>query len=199
MMKINLKNEYTIAAGKFALVAFTGILLVCIAQISVYIFSQKREAHRAYECNKRLFPEAETFINCTFTEQRKGVEYFYVNNVKIKNEYFEAQDSSGSLIGYIVFVCGNGFFSELPLYVAFSDKLQIKKVLLLSTREIKGECWEDSELLKIFEGTNTQTSPFPPLKSENEVVDSVSGATITFNGIIEAIKEAITVLSDKGK
>lgn len=198
-MKINLKNEYTIAAGKFALVAFIGILLVCIAKISVYIFSQKHEAHRAYECNKRLFPEAETFINCTFMEQRKGVEYFRVNNVKIKNEYFEAQDSGGLLIGYIVFVCGNGFLSELPLYVAFSDTLQIRKVLLLSTKEMKGKRWEGSGLLRIFEGTNTQASPFPPLKFESEVFDSVSGATITFNGIVEAIKEVITVLSDKGK
>ncbi|MCH5149449.1 MAG: FMN-binding protein [Spirochaetales bacterium] len=192
-MKINLKMN-AITAGKFALVAFTGILLVCIAQISVYVFSQKREAHKVYELNKQLFPEAENFVSCTFTEQRKGVEYFEANNVKIKNEYFEVQDSGGLLIGYVIFVCGNGFFSELPLYVAFSDTLQIRKVLLLSTKEIKGKRWEDSEMLKIFEGTT-----FPPPKSENELFDSVSGATITFNGIVEAVKGAISVLSDKGK
>ncbi len=198
-MKINLKNEYTIAAGKLALVAFVGILLVCTAEISVYIFSQKREVSRTYELNKKLFPKAENFVNCNFTEQKKGIEYFHADNVKIKNEYYEAQDGDGRLLGYIVFVYGNGFSSELPLYIAFSDKLQIKKVLLLPTKEMKGKCWEDSKLLNIFEGTNTQTSPFPPSESENELFDSVSGATITFNGIVEAVREAINVLSDKGK
>lgn len=198
-MKINLKNEYTIAAGKLGLVAFVGILLVCIAQISVYVLSQKREASRTYEFNKKLFPQAETFVCRSFLEQKKGVEFFHTNNAKIKNEYYEAQDTNGRLLGYIVFVCGSGFSSELPLFVAFSDKLQIKKVLLLSTKEMKGKCWEDDKLLSIFEGTDTQTSSFPPSKSGSEVFDSVSGATITFNGIVDAIEEAVNVLSDKGK
>lgn len=198
-MKINLKNEYTIAAGKLGLVAFVGILLVCIAQISVYALSQKREALRTDEFNKKLFPEAETFASRSFLEQKKGVEFFHTNKVKVKNEYYEAQDSSGGLLGYIVFVSGNGDFSELPLYIAFSDKLQIKKVLLMPTKELRGKCWEDSKLLSIFEGTNTQTSPFPPQKPGNEAFDSVSGATITFNGIVEAVKESINLLSDKGR
>jgi hypothetical protein len=50
-------------------------------------------------------------------------------------------------------------------------------------------------MLKIFEGTNTKDMPFPPF----DTVDSVSKATITYNGITDAVKEAINILSNKGE
>ncbi|MBQ1999532.1 MAG: FMN-binding protein [Spirochaetales bacterium] len=194
-MKINLKNEYTIAAGKLALFAFVGILFVCIVQISVCTFAQMRNAEKIYELNRKLFPEANTFTECNFMTLKKGFNDFRVNNVRIRNLYYEAKDSNGKLKGYIVFVFGNGFSSELPLCIAFNDTLQIRKVQLLPTEEVKGKIWESENELKIFEGTNTKDMPFPPF----DTVDSVSGATITYNGIIEAVKEAINILSNKGE
>jgi hypothetical protein len=65
----------------------------------------------------------------------------------------------------------------------------------LSTTEVKGKIWENENMLKIFEGTNTKDMPFPPF----DTVDSVSKATITYNGITDAVKEAINILSNKGE
>lgn len=194
-MKINLKNEYTIAAGKLALFAFVGILFVCIVQISVCTFTQMRDSEKIYKLNRKLFPEADTFTECNFMDLKKGFNDFRVNNVRVRNLYYEAKNSSGKLKGYIVFVFGNGFSSELPLCIAFNETLQIRKVQLLSTGEVKGKVWENENMLKIFEGTNTKDVPFPPF----DTVDSVSGATITFNGITDAVKEAINILSNKGE
>ena len=102
-MKINLKNEYTIAAAKLALFAVVGILLVCIAYISLYSFSQKREKQKDYEINKKLFPSASTFTEKSFFNLKNSAEYFNKGNVKIKNSYYEAKDDNGELKGYIVF------------------------------------------------------------------------------------------------
>lgn len=199
-MKINLKNEYTIAAGKLALIAVVGILLVCVTYISLHSFLKENKANREFKLNKELFPDAANFVECEFTSLKREASYFYKNNIRIQNKYYEVKDNDGNLKGYITFVYGNGFYSDLPLCVAFTDTLQIHKVLLLPTRELKGKCWEDNKLLSIFQGCSTDDSTFPPVTSGVDVVDSISGATVTFNGIVDAIREVINVLSlNKGK
>ena len=135
-MKINLKNEYTIAAAKLALVAVVGILLVCIAYISLYSFSQKREKQKDYEINKKLFPAASTFTEKSFFNLKNSAEYFNKGNVKIKNSYYEAKDDNGELKGYIVFAYGSGFSSQLPLSIALTQTLQIHKVLLSDRKSV---------------------------------------------------------------
>ncbi len=198
-MKINLKNEYTIAAAKLALVAVVGILLVCIAYISLYSFSQKREEQKTYEINKKLFPAASAFTENSFLKLKNSAEYFNKGNVKIKNSYYEAKGDNGELKGYIVFACGDGFSSQLPLCIALTETLRIHKVLLYSTNEVKGKIWEKDKSLSIFEGSDVADSSFPPIVSDSGTADSLSGATITFNGIVEAIKEVITIFTNKGE
>jgi Na+-translocating ferredoxin:NAD+ oxidoreductase RnfG subunit len=198
-MKINLKNEYTIAAAKLALVAVVGILLVCIAYISLYSFSQKREKQKDYEINKKLFPAASTFTEKSFFNLKNSAEYFNKGNVKIKNSYYEAKDDNGELKGYIVFAYGSGFSAQLPLSIALTQTLQIHKVLLSSTNEVKGKLWEKDKSLSIFEGSDAADSSFPPIVSDRGEADSLSGATITFNGIVEAIKEVIAIFTNKGE
>ena len=86
-------------------------------------------------------------------------------------------------------------------HVAYNKLHNSYNIKLLKNSETPGfgKKWENQKSMDMFVNTNTDDKPFPIKKSMVSpeflnTPDGVTGATITFNGITEAVARAISLM-----
>ena len=88
----------------------------------------------------------------------------------------------------------------MKVMVAFDKELKILNAKLLDNSETPGlgKKAENDQYMEKFKNTNTDTNPLPLNKNmlSSADKDSVTGATITFNGVVGAIKKAADLLKN---
>ena len=140
--------------------------------------------------NQFLMPNGSKFIKKNF----KSISADEQNDFY----YFEVKDSSDNFIGYIVSSIGNGYAGKLKIMAAFDTNLKILNAMLLDNNETTGLGKKalKQEYMSKFIGTNANSNPLPINKNKlsQEDKDSISGATVTFNGIVNALSRAIDLL-----
>lgn len=194
-MKQYIVNNHILIAAKLTLICFVSVLLLSIVNL-VTMGKKEKNTKKAIElANQELFPEGTRFELQEFPDDipkqlKKSGEYYYI----VKN-------SSGYFIGYIASIRGSGYGGDLNLLIAFSPTLEIINMKLLNNAETPGfgKRWEKQQSMNMFAGTNRPDFPFPRKKSMvalefQDGPNGITGATITFNGITEAVSRAIRLM-----
>ena len=184
---------FLIIAGKLTVICFTAVVLLILVNLITSPIINKNNIKTEKEANQKLIPQGDKF----------ELKYFpFLNDTeKDDNYYYEVKNRNSELIGYIVASKGNGYGGKLKILTAFDINLKILNVKLMDNNETPGlgKKAEKSRYMNKFIGTNTPDNPFPKTKSmlpKNEA-DSVTGATITFNGITSGIQKAIENITNE--
>jgi electron transport complex protein RnfG len=180
-------KEYLVIAGKLTLICFVAVVLLSALNYVTKDTIEENNRIKQEKANKALFTEDSTFERRDFSfldDKEKSLYY-----------YFEAYDANGDLAGYSVATIGKGYGGDMNMMVALSTRLSIIDVKLLTNAETPGigKKAEKSEYMEMFRNTNTNEKPFPYKKSmlQPEYQDSITGATITYNGVVGGIQIAI--------
>lgn len=121
-------------------------------------------------------------------EEQKGVEYYY-----------EIEDPEG---GYIVKLTGTGYGGDMHILAGYRPDGEVFAVELMENQETPGlgKKAESGEYMDKFIGTGDD-EPVPVLKSQlpQDEADAVTGATITFVGIGQALKAGAGFVKSLGE
>ncbi|OHD27469.1 MAG: hypothetical protein A2086_03475 [Spirochaetes bacterium GWD1_27_9] len=181
-------KENLIIAGKLTLICFVAVVLLTLINFVTAKKIKQNQTIVEENANKLLIPEGNKFVKKPFTGYDPDTTGFY---------YYEVKKGS-TLIGYIVSVIGKGYGGAMKVMVAFDLNLKILNMKLLSNAETPGigKKAEKQEYMAKFINTNTKEKPFPYNKSmlSQSDKDSITGATITFNGVTGAGRMAIDLL-----
>lgn len=114
----------------------------------------------------------------------------YKSPAPIKGYYVVS--SGEDLLGYAVEVCGSGYGGDMKILAAYNADGVILTARLLDNLETPGlgKKAEDKEYMNKFIGKGGST-PVPVIKGmldRQEDIDAITGATITFMGISNALK-----------
>ena len=177
-------------ALKLTSICFVSVLLLSIINLATETQIKKNKEKAEKEAMTFLMPEANSFSD---------VKYFKSIDENLKNDYYyDAYNNNSELIGYIVSSQGSGYGGKLKVMIAFDKDLKILNVKLLDNSETPGlgKKAESDQYMNKFKNTNTENNPIPLNKNmlSSSDKDSVTGATITFNGITGAIKKAADLL-----
>lgn len=189
-----MKNNDTalFIALKLTSICFVAVLLLGFINLVTEPKIKKNKEKSEKEAMSLLIPEARDFSDIkNFRSVDESLKkYFY---------YYEAYNNS-ELIGYIVSSQENGYGGKMKVMIAFDKELKILNAKLLDNSETPGlgKKAESDQYMNKFKNTNTHTNPLPLNKNMLSSIDkdSVTGATITFNGIVGAIIKATDLLKD---
>ena len=188
-----MKNDIIIAL-KLMLICFTSVLLLSVVNVLTQKKIEQNDIKTEVESNKRLMPAGIKFEKKAFISNKA---------IKDKEYLFEVYNSSGDFIGWTVSVLGSGYGGEMKVMAAFDKELKVINVKLLNNSETPGigKAAERDDYMTKFINTNTEGVVFPYKKSmlPKEYADSITGATITYNGIASAIYKAINLLKEEVK
>ena len=189
--KYIMKNEDStlFIALKLTIICFVAVVLLGLINFATAPKIEKNKEKAEKEAMTYLIPVADTFSKL---KHFKSIDenlrkYFY---------YYEAYNNNSELIGYIVSSQNNGYGGKMKVMVAFDNELKILNAKLLDNSETPGlgKKAEKNQYMNKFKNTNSDTTPLPLNKNmlSSTDKDSVTGATITFNGVVGAIKKAAT-------
>lgn len=183
---------------KLTVICFVAVILLSI----VYIITKDKIAY-----NERM--KEEKTINEFFPDGKvsdKGkIKFKALSDKESATTYYYkiVDNNSGNLIGYSASTIGKGYGGKLSLIIAFNTDLSIKNIKMLKNNAETpgfGKRAEDPSYMNKFIGTNTISNPFPYKKNMvKEAKDTVTGATITFNGITGAVKKVIQLFNAEKK
>ncbi len=163
------------------------LFLICAIAASVLGFVnavtepviRQRKIRELKEALESLIPEGEV-----------GKLVKVENNDVVKGYYPVKKD--GKLFAYILDLRGNGYGGELKILAGFKGNGEIVNVKLMDNEETPGlgKKAEKPEYMKKFIGTGG-TKPVPVRKDmlSRKDADAVTGASITFMGIANALAE----------
>ena len=188
------KTSTLFIALRLTLICFVAVLLLGIINALTAPNIEKNKIKAENEAIKLLMPDGTPSKQKYFSKIAEELK---------KNFYYYEITDKGNIIGYIVSSESKGYGGTMKVMVAMDNDLKIINAKLLDNAETPGlgKKAENQEYMKKFIGTNTLDKPFP--KSKNDLSpldkDSVTGATITFNGITGAISTAIKYLENEKK
>jgi len=192
-MTDNERFEPLFIALKLTIICFCSVLLLLIINIitSPIIEDNKKKAEdNAY---KELAPQGKKFVLKTFS----GID----SSLNKDFYYNEVYDRNDEIIGYIVSSIGKGYGGKMKVLIYFDNELKILNVKLLDNAETPGlgKKAEKSDYMLKFIGKNVEGNPLPENKNmlSQEERDSITGATITFNGLVQAIKEGLRLVENQ--
>ena len=184
------KESNLIIALKLTLICFVAVLLLSLVNLITDPIIKINQKEIENESNKSLFKNGEKFIKKDFRSLSE--------NEKKDFYYFDVKDSNDNSLGYVVASNGNGYGGKLKIMIALDFNLKILNVMLLDNNETPGlgRKAQKSVYMEKFKGTNTNSNPLPMNKNNlsSEEKDSITGATLTFNGIVDAISQAINLM-----
>ncbi|MCG8571411.1 MAG: FMN-binding protein [Spirochaetes bacterium] len=185
-------KDNLIIAIKLTIICSVAVILLTFVNILTKpkILENQKKAENA--ANQEIFVEGKQFNKVFFQKTEVDANKVY---------YFEVMDSNNNLIGYNVSSLGNGYGGEMKVMIAFDRNLRVINLKLLTNNETPGlgKNAEDSEYMIKFKDSNTEAYPFPKTKSmlPVEYQDSITGATLTFNGVTQAVVYAIELLENE--
>ena len=113
--------------------------------------------------------------------------------------YYKIQDPDG---GYIVKMVGTGYGGDMNILAGYRPDGEIFAVQLMENQETPGlgKKAEKDEYMQKFTGTGAD-KPVPVLKGQlpQDEADAVTGATITFVGIAQALEQGSEFVKSLGE
>lgn len=190
-MEIN-KDSILMIALKLTSICFISVLLLGFVNLITFKKIEENKIKKEKDAMNFLVPQAKNF---------SSKKYFKNIEDKLKETiyYYEAYDNISNITAYIVSLSSNGYGGKMKIMMAFDNNLKILNVKLLDNSETPGlgKKAEKDEYMNKFINTNTSERPFPKNKNMLTSNDSVTGATITFNGIVAGISKAIELLKNE--
>ncbi len=111
-----------------------------------------------------------------------------------------ASASADTVTSYIVLVTGNGYGGEMSLVASIAPDGEIRAAELMLNQETPGlgKKAETAEYMEMFVGTGA-ANPVPTSKNDlaAEDADAVTGATLTFLGVANALEAASSFVEDR--
>lgn len=188
-MSDDLKKNLIIT-GKLTAICLAAVLLLTLVNALTYERIKANEKKVETAAIKELFPRGVS----------SDKQYFKNPYIKEADEYYFIMKDGGKTIGYVVSVLGAGYGGDMKVMVAMDSSLKIVNMKLLKNNETPGlgRKAEKAEYMEMFKNTNTSKRPFPVSKTDlgDKERDSVTGATITFNGITFAGQKAILLMEN---
>lgn len=178
---------------RLTVICFVAVLLLGMVDLLTAKKIIEKEKEKEAKANRELIPEGNDFIKKEFAsidDTLKNIFYYY-----------EVLGVNGQTVGYIVSSEGSGYGGKMKVMTAYNNDLSIISSKLLTNSETPGlgkKAEKDSYMEK-FKNTNIEENPFPTNKSmlSDKDGDSVTGATITFDGIVQAIKESNELIAQE--
>ncbi len=185
--------------------AFILLIITLIAGLALgFVYELTKEPIRIQEekaiqkACQAVFAQAESFDVVAYTPSPT-----LQNNLKEKGvtigTVFEAKDSSGSSVGYVVeSTSSEGYGGKITLYAGVTKDGMLNGISILSIAETPGLGMNaQSVLVPQFE--NIPATVFTYTKSgstKDSEIDAISGATITTEAIVNAVNGAVNVVME---
>ncbi len=171
-------KDILITGGKlFLITAVAAILLGFVSSITEPVIKE-RKVRELNEALSSLVPGGSP-----------GEKIKIDNNPVVKGCYPVA-DSSGKCSSYILELVGNGYGGEMKILAAYKENGEVISVKLMDNQETPGlgKKAEKPDYMKKFIGTGGDR-PIPVRKDmlSQKDADAVTGASITFMGIANAL------------
>jgi len=172
-------NEVVTVGGKLALIcAVAAIALGLVNSVTAPAIVRVKEEQLAAALDK---------VRGTASA---GEEKIVADNAIVKGYYPLTKD--GSSTGYILSLIGVGYGGDMEILASYAPDGKIDAVTLLADSETPGlgKAAEKPEYMEKFIGTGAN-KPVPMNKQQltQEQADSISGASITFMGLAQALAD----------
>jgi len=171
-------NEVVSVGGKLALIcAIAAVALGLVNAVTAPAIANVKEEQLA------------SALDTVRGTAEAGEEQLVEDDPIVKGYY--PLNSGGSEAGYILKLTGVGYAGDMELLASIDFDGEIRSVKLMDNAETPGlgKEAEKSEYMEKFVGTGAQT-PVPLNKQQlsQKHADSVSGASITFMGLAQALE-----------
>lgn len=152
------------------LICFVAGLLVSLVYALTYNRIEERKKQELNDALQQVFAEA------------KKIE----ESQKDDFTYYQAFDEKNILLGYIFIAEAQGYSSTIKAIVGVEPDGRIKEVKILEQNETPGIGSKimEKDFLKRFKG-----------KTQDDKIDTITGATISSKSLIEAIKQSLKKLT----
>lgn len=146
-----------------------------------------------------VYAQAESFDAVEYTPSKALSDRLEEKGVTI-GTVFEAKDSSGNSLGYVVeSTSSEGYGGKITLYAGITKDGMLNGISILSIAETPGLGMNaQSVLVPQFE--NVPATMFSYTKNESiseSEIDAISGATITTEAIVNAVNGAVMVVTEE--
>jgi H+/Na+-translocating ferredoxin:NAD+ oxidoreductase subunit G len=186
------------------------LALICAVAAIALAFVNQLTAPKIEEYNKEKLIQALSAVSKNYTISEASI---MVNDVDSEtnsefsnvNEYYTLTEN-GTTVGYILSVTANGYGGPMGMIIGYEINGEIIQARLLKNAETPGlgKEAEKSEYMEVFLSKGA-SDPIPQRKNQlpADIVDAISGATITFSGVAKALYSGSefvkTHLSDSNK
>lgn len=179
----------------FAITLIAGCLLGLVYQVTKEPIAEAQQKAKDEAC-KEVFADAEGFVlqEDISSEDASSFVQDEGYNVSI-DEVLEAQDASGSKLGYVITVTDHeGYGGDIQFSIGIRNDGTVNGISILSISETAGLGMNaDSVLKPQFEDKNVEQFEYTKtgVPGDNQI-DAISGATITTNAVVNGVNAGIT-------
>lgn len=182
----------------FAITLIAGLILGFVYDITKEPIRLQQELAIQRACME-VFPDAETvgmqFEQLTYEPEETLVAELAQNGVSIGTVY-SAVSQGGAFYGHVIeTVTSQGYGGDIVLYVGVGTDGTVNGVSILEISETPGLGMKaESVLLPQMQGVQTDEFSFSKIKNDanpDNVIDAISGATITTKAVTNAVNGAL--------
>ncbi len=166
------------------IVKFSGVLcLICLVAGAALAFIYDVAEPRITQQRKLAEQKAITEV---LPQAPESIEKIQGNDLV----FYKAKDASGNLIAHVIIAEAFGYSSDIKTVASLSPEGNIIAVKILDQRETPGvgSQIEEEKFLNQFKGRNF-----------NQQFDTITGATVSSEAVINLIKEKAELLANYGK
>lgn len=179
----------------FAITLIAGCLLGLVYQVTKEPIAEAQQKAKDEAC-KEVFADAEGFVlqEDISSEDASSFVQDEGYNVSI-DEVLEAQDASGSKLGYVITVTDHeGYGGDIQFSIGIRNDGTVNGISILSISETAGLGMNaDSVLKPQFEDKNVEHFEYTKTGAPGDnQIDAISGATITTNAVVNGVNAGIT-------
>ncbi len=193
-----------IAKDAFALFMITLVAGVLLA--AVYAVTKEPIARAALEARAKayrgIFSQAASFaedetVNKALTTADEALAKAGFAGCKVADALY-ATDANGEKIGYVLTVSGNGYGGPIDLTLGIGTDGKLTGISILSHTETAGlgsKCTDES-FYGQFAGKSATTLSVVKGGANETQIDSISGATVTSQGVTNAVNAGVWFVSE---
>lgn len=179
----------------FAITLIAGCLLGLVYQVTKEPIAEAQQKAKDEAC-KEVFADAEGFVlqEDILSEDASSFVQDEGYNVSI-DEVLEAQDASGSKLGYVITVTDHeGYGGDIQFSIGIRNDGTVNGISILSISETAGLGMNaDSVLKPQFADKNVEQFEYTKTGAPGDnQIDAISGATITTNAVVNGVNAGIT-------
>lgn len=187
----------------FAITLIAGLVLGFVYELTKDPIRKQQELAVQRACME-VFPDAEAvgmqFHEITYTPDKELAAEFAANGVTTGTVY-EAVSQGGTFHGHVVeAITSQGYGGDIVLYVGVSTDGTVSGVSVLEISETPGLGMKaESVLVPQMQGVQTDAFSYSKVKNganPDNVIDAISGATITTEAVTNAVNGALEVAAE---